>query len=100
MTKPTLRERINLACGTSILDGSKVNLTGLTKPQCYDNGAIDENERTRILFHKLSEAVEACEKWKLQVETHGGYYLPGNAKQISQALREIEAEVERMEVGK
>lgn len=49
--------RLKKLAASGTLDGSAQELTGLTKPQCYNNGAYDENARLAPLLLALIECV-------------------------------------------
>lgn len=57
------------------------------------NGARWQHERLKPIMMAMLECVDAFSTWKLQVDAHGGDYLPGNYRQISQALAALEKEL-------
>jgi len=40
------------------------------------------------MIRESQSLLKAISQWKIQVDTHGGDYLPGNYNQISQSLKE------------
>lgn len=99
MTKPTLRERIIKVAEFDKEQHIKLMSDGYGWNSSTFEGARTQHARTSALLHKLSEAVEAHEysmrQWEA-VDPDGHMHLVAWQRSRN-IVREIEAEVERLE---